>query len=205
MHLEDDFPGDRQLSVIYDLTDDNQLQIFFSAISDRNTLINMTNHVYFNLGEPDIMQLKLQIAATKFLERTDEGLPTGDIVSLESIGHNLSAWQQVQSFIESNQYDQIVRENGVDHCFILDERDARLPQAELLSESNRVKLSIFSDQPAIQFYTGTFLAAPFEAYQGLCLECQEYTDAVNRPEFPSIVLKSEEEYRRKIIYAFEFV
>jgi aldose 1-epimerase len=77
--------------------------------------------------------------------------------------------QQVQSFIESNQYDQIVRENGVDHCFILDERDPRLPQAELLSESNRVKLSIFSDQPAIQFYTGKFLSAPFEAYQWLCL------------------------------------
>lgn len=85
--------------MIYDLTDDNQLQIFFYAISDRNTLINITNHVYFNLSEPDIMQVKLQIAATKFLERTDEGLPTGDIVSLESIDQNLSQWHNRSSLL----------------------------------------------------------------------------------------------------------
>ena len=91
-------------------------------------------------------------------------------------------------------------EAGFDTCFVLD--PTVKTKAELISNSNRVKLSITTDQPTVQFYTGKFLGSPLKPYQGICLECQDYVDAPNQTGFPSIMLQPEETYRRKIVYGF---
>ncbi|MEH6551265.1 MAG: aldose epimerase family protein [Pseudomonadales bacterium] len=204
-HLEDGFPGNRKLAVHYRLTEDNALHIDYSVETDRDTPVNITNHSYFSLGEEDILNLSFKLNSERFLERSGNGIPTGGYVDSSATGFDMTQWQSVGEFIDRNQYEQIVTEEGVDHCFVMADTSIKAANAELVSQKNKIRLSVFSDQVATQFYTGKFLAHPFKPYQGLCFESQAYTDAVNRPEFPSVVLSSGERYQHQLIYQFSYL
>lgn len=193
------FPGNRRFRVTYQLDDNNRLAIAYEVVTDKDTPINLTNHAYFNLGETNALELQFTLASKEFLERHSNGIPSGKTIAVTDCGYDLAQWQHVGCFFNNNLYSQFVEERGVDHCFVLEATPFDSAKAELLSEQNQVKLSVYSDQPAIQFYTGKFLPTP---YQGLCFESQGYTDAVNQPEFPSVVLSAGDTYRHKLVYEF---
>lgn len=201
-HLQEGFPGNRIISVEYELDDDNKLSIKLIAETDMDTPINLTNHAYFNLGEKDILALKFRLSADKFLEKDSHEIPTGAYIKASNTGLDISQWQSVKGFLQNNQYAQIKQNMCVDHCFVLKDHTDKEPKAGLVSESNQVRLDIFSDQPAMHFYSGEHLSAPFKANQGLCFESQGFTDAVNHPLFPSVLLKKGSTYCHKLAYQF---
>lgn len=200
-HLVDGFPGNRELEVIYSLSDENTLNISLFATSDRATPMNLTNHAYFNLGESDIRNLSFKLNAQSMLQRDANGLPNGDFINIQETGFNVKNWANISHFINNNLYDQIVSEQGVDHCFVVEDRSDVI--AELYSMQNGIRLVIKSDQPAIQFYTGKFLSAPYRAYQGVCFEAQGFTDAINFPHFPSSIIDEGSKYAQEIQYQFD--
>ncbi|GAB2518764.1 aldose epimerase family protein [Microbulbifer agarilyticus] len=200
-HLEDGFPGNRELVVRYRLDDHNALHIEMTVESDRDTPVNMTNHTYFSLGEPGIENLTFRLNSEKFLQKRGDGVPTGSFVDAAETGFHLKDWQRVGDFLANNQYAQILEE-GVDHCFVMEADTLDLPKAELVSETHKIKLAVFSDQPAMQVYSSRFLSDPFEPGQGLCFESQGYSDAVNQPEFPSVLVPKGEVYLHRLVFLF---
>jgi len=199
------FPGTLNLSVTYQLSTDNKLSIQFSANTDLATPINLTNHAYFNLGEKDCESLQLQIMSSELLETDSANIPTGNILPVLGTDYNFREPVCIGDRQQSSQDQSLKAKNGYDHCFVLDNTPFEQPKAVLTSLENGVSLSVYTDQPAIQFYTGFYLGGKFTSYQGLCLEAQNYTDAENNKHFPSNILKRNQQYQRKIIFGFSSI
>ncbi len=199
------FPGTLNVSVTYQLSADNKLSIQYSANTDLDTIINLTNHAYFNLGENDSQPLYLQINSSSYLESDDANIPTGKVLPVDNTDYDFRVPVSVGVRQKDTEDESIKEKNGYDHCFILDKQLFEQPKAILTSIKNQVSLSVYSDQPAIQLYTGFYLNGNFASYQGLCLEAQNYTDAENNKHFPSNILKSKQEYNRKIIFGFSSI
>lgn len=197
---QDGFPGTVTLNVVYELDDSGALTISYTANTDQTTPINLTNHAYFHLGEKTCFDLQLKLATTSFLERGADGIPTGEILPIETMGVDFGEGYSLTELVDLNKYQQVKQEAGFDSCFVLNPDVVK--KAELRSKINRVKLTLETDQPTVQLYTGKFLGAPFKPYQGVCLESQDYVDAPNHSHFPSIMLSPNETYRRKIVYRF---
>ena len=196
------FPGNLKLSVTYQLSDDNKLTIKYLANTDRVTPVNLTNHAYFNLGEEDCQSLHLQIKSSKFLESTADNLPTGKLICVANSDYDFAEPVCIGSR-QQNTLDKSLKEkNGYDHCFVLDDTPLEHPKAVLTSIKNRVSLSVYTDQPTIQIYSGFYLNGKFKSYQGVCLEAQNYVDADNIKHFPGNVLTPDQQYQRTIIYGF---
>jgi len=197
------FPGTLTISVSYALSEDNKLSIQYSANTDLTTLINLTNHTYFNLGEKGCESLYLQLFSSTYLESDSSNIPTGNIIDVEGSDYNFKHPAQI-GHQQNNTNDKSLKEKqGYDHCFILDDTPFDKPKAILTSVQNQISMSIYTDQPTIQLYTGFYLTGEFTSYQGLCLEAQNYTDAQNHQHFPSNVLKPKQTYQRKIVFGFE--
>lgn len=196
------FPGDVKVSVNYRLTEDNQLRIEFFANTNAATPVNLTNHTYFNLGEPDARALKLQINANNYLELDDANVPTGKILSVADTDFDLNHQAPVGRREKVSEDSSITSRLGFDHCFVLNNNDMTQPNAVLTSLKNKLKMTLFTDQKAIQLYTGAYLSKPFLPYQGLCLEAQNFTNAINIGHFPSCVLRENQQYRQRITLAF---
>lgn len=200
--LEGGFPGNRVITVEYNLTEDNQLVMVFTGQTDKTTPINMTNHVYFSLGQTSCLPLNLSIASSSFLELFDDGIPTGDIKSIDALSANLTDSHVIKDIISECSYPQVCRDDGVDHCFIIDNKIIDKPNAVLYSKTNGVKLQVYSDQPTIQVYTGNYLAVPFTKHAGVCLECHGFVDAPNQANFADIIYDKTDLYRSEIVYGF---
>jgi len=198
-HLEDGFGGNRSFTANFELNK-HTLNIEYQAFTDASTPINLTNHVYFNLGEANILNLECKIAAKQFIERDSEGIPNGKITDTSSMGFSVSQWRPISDLVSGNLYPQIIHEKGLDHCFILNKSQNQA--ASLRSKRNAVQLDITSNQPAMQVYTGRFLSGEYQPYQGMCFESQGYTDAVNHAHFPSIIISPEHPYQHKIGLCF---
>lgn len=197
------FPGNLTLSVTYQLGADNKLSIQYSANTDVATPINLTNHAYFNLGEKDCQSLPLQMMSLAYLETDGANIPTGNIVATSGTDFNFKEAASIGDR-QQNTHDQSLKEKqGYDHCFVLDNTPFEQPKAILTSLKNQIRLSVYTDQPAIQLYTGFYLSDKFTSYQGLCLEAQNYPNAINVKQFPNSVLLPNEHYSRMIVYAFE--
>lgn len=202
--LEDGFPGQRVFTAEYTLTQANELIIQYSGVTDKTSPMNMTNHTYFSLGQSSCLSHSIQLSSSAFLERQDDGIPTGNIISNSLICQNLRANNTLKEIINNTQYSQIAVDEGLDHCFILDNTPFETPKIALYSQESGVKLSVFTEQAAVQIYTAKFLSEPFHPYQGVCLECHGYVDAVNQPSFASILIRPEEIYTNKTVYQFDF-
>ncbi|TYK66226.1 aldose epimerase family protein [Colwellia echini] len=216
------FPGKLSLQVTYHLTDNNQLKINYFAITDAATPINLTNHAYFNLGNESGEQLDLKIFASNMLDRKSNGVPSGKVISVQNSDFDFRQLTNIGTR-HKQAIDLSLQEMACyDHCYILDASETGgsnynggdniennkyesigLPKAILQSKSNHITMSLFTNQPAVQLYTGVALSGKFRPYQGVCLEAQDYSNAVNINHFPSTILQPNDEYQREIIYQFE--
>ena len=203
-HLDQGFPGQLSIRVSYHLQDDNVLAITMQATTTSLTAVNLTHHPYFSLGEPTNQNLKLLLNSSFFLARDDNGIPTGDEVAASALGADLAQLTTVSDLYQKSHYPQLLDEQGLDHCFLIKKNKMQQPDAVLVSDLTGVKLAIYSNQSAMQVYTGHFLTAPLRPYAGICLEPQGYTDAVNQPEFPSILIDSDQTYRHASLLEFSY-
>ncbi|HEY2963362.1 MAG TPA: aldose epimerase family protein [Pyrinomonadaceae bacterium] len=196
---EEGYPGNLRAEVSYKLSRDNELEINYEATTDRETIVNLTNHSYFNLaGHGDILGHELTLHANGFTPVSDELIPTGEIKSVENTPMDFRLGRPIEH-------------GGYDHNFVLQDYDGSLQLAARLYEpdSGRV-LDLFTTQPGIQFYSGNFLdgsligkgGVAYHQYAGLCLEPQHFPDAPNHPNFPSTVLKPGEVYEHVSVYRF---
>jgi aldose 1-epimerase len=201
-HLDQGFPGQLSIRVSYHLQDDNVLAITMQATTTSLTAVNLTHHPYFSLGEPTNQNLKLLLNSSFFLARDDNGIPTGDEVAASALGADLAQLTTVSDLYQKSHYPQILDDQGLDHCFLIKKNKMQQPDGVLVSDLTGVKLAIYSNQSAMQVYTGHFLTAPLRPYAGICLEPQGYTDAVNQPEFPSILIDSDQTYRHASLLEF---
>lgn len=199
------FPGTLNISVTYQLSADNKLSIKYLGNTDLATPVNLTNHTYFNLGERDCQSLYLQMMSSTFLETDAANIPTGNILSVAGSDYNFRDPAVISKRQRDTQDESLKTKNGYDHCFILDNSPFEQAKAMLTSVEKQISLSVYTDQPAIQLYTGIYLSGKFSAYQGLCLEAQNYTDADNNKHFPSNVLKPNQEYQRNITFEFSAI
>jgi aldose 1-epimerase len=187
------FPGELTLSVNYQLSNDNKLSIQYSVNTDLATVINLTNHAYFNLGENDCQSLYLQMMSPAILESDAANIPTGKIVTVADSDYDFKEPACIGDRQQNAQDKSLKAKNGFDHCFVLNNTPLAEPKAILTSLQNQISLSIYTDQSAIQLYTGFYLGDQFSPYQGLCLEAQNYTDAENNEHFPSNILRPTEQ------------
>jgi aldose 1-epimerase len=203
------YPGDLSTVVRYTLVKGN-LRIEYSATTDKNTVVNLTNHSYFNLaGQGDILNHQLTLHASRFTP-VDSGLiPTGKLKSVESTPFDFRKATAVGARIGAND-EQLHLGHGYDHNWVLDSGGGKLTEAAELSDpsSGRV-LKVLTDQPGIQFYSGNFLdgsikgkgGKPDELHAALCLETQHFPDSPNHPDFPTTELKAGEHYRTVTVYS----
>ena len=208
------FPGTVNAYVTYTLTDQNAIDIWYEATSDKPTVINMTNHSYFNLdGDPagnvldDILYIKSSTTTA-----VGEGLiPTGEIVSLLDTPMDFNTPKRIGDDIDKTDFEQIALGNGYDHNWILDTNgDITVPAASLVSPKTGIKLEVYTDEPGIQVYSGNFLDGSitgkngivYNQRAGICLETQHYPDTPHHEDWPSVVLRPGEKYTSHCIFAF---
>jgi len=202
-HLDQGYPGNLVAQVIYRLTEDGVLTITMTATSDRPTVVNMTNHSYFNLsGTEDILDHRLRLHCGAYTPADDDLVPTGDIVSVANSPFDFRQAKPVGQDLQ-NDHPQLKRAGGYDHNFVVDAAPGNLrPVAELSDPLSGRQVIIRSTQPGVQFYTGNNLTSPFQRHGGLCLETQHFPNSPNQPNFPSTVIGPEKAYREVIEYRF---
>lgn len=211
------FPGNVKAVVTYSLTADNALDIQYEATTDKPTVINMTNHSYFNLsGDPTnkITEDSLMVAASQFTPVDDTYMTTGEIATVKGTLFDFTTMKLIgQDMTEENVANdvQMHNGNGYDHNWVLDtERNIEKVAAVLKSPKSGIQLEVYTDEPGIQVYTGNFLdgtavgkkGIKYEQRTGICLETQKYPDTPNKPEWPSANLNPGETYKSHTIFKF---
>ncbi|WP_233080515.1 aldose epimerase family protein [Rheinheimera soli] len=198
------YPGAVQIWQQFRIVD-KQLELSFLALSSKDTLLNLTNHCYFNLNSDgsSVENHQLQLTATHYLPTDEHAIPTGERRAVAGTAFDFTKAKLVGPALKQ-QDQQLALANGFDHCFIWQDSDAaELKLMAVLSSSHSGRqLEVLSTQPGLQLYTGNFLAAPFAPRQGICLEAQGWPDAVNQLGFPDTQLKAGELYQQQIVYKF---
>jgi len=201
---EEKYPGTVSAVVSY-LFSDNELRLDYAATTDTDTIVNLTNHSYFNLkGEGTILDHELTLNADSFTPVSEDLIPTGEIKAVEGTPMDFRQGKRIGSEISDVT-------GGYDHNFVLNERDGALRSVGRLYEASTGRiLEILTTQPGMQFYSGNFLdgslvgknGVVYHKYTGLCLEPQHFPDAPNHPNFPSTVLRAGEEYKQSTVFKF---
>jgi len=212
--MEANYPGNLDINVTYTLTSRNELKIQYTATTDKTTIVNLTNHSYFNLkgaGEGTILDHILMINADYFTPVNDELIPTGELLSVEGTPLDFRQPVVVGKRIDDS-YKQLILAHGYDHNWVLKTRanDSLLLAARVTEPASGRVLEVYTTEPGIQCYTGNFLDGTIKGKYGktylrrgaICLETQHFPDSPNKPQFPGVVLKSDETYHSLCIYKF---
>lgn len=210
---EEGFPGNLTCNVRFTLTDDNAIDINYSAETDRTTVINMTNHSYFNLdGDPSRSNADylLTIDADAYTPVDSTFMTTGEIAPVEGTDMDFRTPTAVGARID-NDTEQLKNGKGYDHNWVLNTKgDISRPCATLESPATGIVLDVYTNEPGIQVYAGNFLDGTLKGKKGIvyghrasvCLETQKYPDTPNKPQWPSALLKPGEKYSSRCIYKF---
>ena len=204
------YPGNLSAVVRYTLVK-GDLRIEYSATTDKDTVVHLTNHSYFNLaGQGDILNHQLTLHASRFTPVNAGLIPTGELKSVASTPFDFRKPTAVGARINAND-EQLHLGHGYDHNWVLDSTDGKLAEAaEVYDPASGRVLKVLTDQPGIQFYTGNFLdgsikgkgGKPLELHSALCLETQHFPDSPNHPAFPTAELKPGERYHTITVYSF---
>jgi aldose 1-epimerase len=210
---EEGYPGNLQMKVTYTLTNNNEFIISYEGVSDKKTLLNVTNHSYFNLSgdlKRDILDHVLTIKSDRFVELDQELIPTGEILPVENTPFDFKEGRPIKDGVESKHPQNILAGKSYDHPFLLAEN---FNQEIVLhdEESGRV-LTIETDQPGVVLYTGNQLSTDFSIrgiqsrrYLGLCLETQGLSDSIHHPHFPSSIVNKDEVFQSTTKYSLRIV
>ena len=207
---EEGYPGQIDVTVIYELNKDNQFIITYEGRASEKTLINLTNHAYFNLNgntRDNILNHYLQINSDEFLEIDEEALPTGRLLRAEGTPFDLNDKKQLKKQLLKCHEQLELAKNGYNHPFILNHHFVR--EIILIEAKSGRKLTVETDCPCVVVYTASYFEDDFEIrgvkaskYLGICLETQGFPDAINHDHFPSIILNKGEIYQSKTSYTF---
>lgn len=204
---EEGYPGNLSVHVTFSWSNDNELSIEYEASSDKDTIINLTNHSYFNLngGDADILSHELTLNSTGFTPVDGHLIPTGEIVSVKGTPFDFTTAHKIGERIDSD-HPQMLAGHGYDHNFVIDGKGMRLA-ASIFDEGSGRMLEVYSDQPGAQVYTSNFLGdlsgkKQYHNRWGVCVETQNYPDAINHENFPSCVLKAGEKYHTVTKFRF---
>ncbi|NDV95944.1 galactose mutarotase [Dysgonomonas sp. 521] len=211
---EEGFPGNLKSKVTYILSEDNALQIKYEAETDKPTVVNMTNHSYFNLdGDPNVKNSDwlLTINSDKYTPVDSTFMTTGEILTVEGTDMDFRKPTTIGSRIDNYSFIQLKNGNGYDHNWVLNtNNDISKIAATLESPKTGIVLDVYTNEPGIQFYAGNFLDGTVKGKKGIvyqqraavCLETQKYPDTPNKKDWPSATLRPGEKYSSETIFKF---
>lgn len=211
---DQNFPGNVNATVSFKLTDDNAIDIKYSATTDKKTIINMTNHSYFNLsGDPSKPATDhiLYVNADSYTPVDSTFMTTGEIVPVKDTPMDFTTPKAVGQDIDKFDFIQLKNGKGYDHNWVLNTNgDINQVAARLTSPETGIVLEVYTDEPGVQVYTGNFLDGTVKGKKGIvynqrasvCLETQHYPDSPNKPEWPSVVLEPGQTYHSECIFKF---
>jgi len=210
--MEEGYPGNLAVEVVYTLTNDNALKIDYTATTDKKTVLNLTQHSYFNLtgnGKRDILEHVVTLAADKFVPVGKTLIPTGKLMDVANTPFDFRTPTAVGARIDSKD-QQLVMGGGYDHCWVLTGTDSTKAAATVYEPTSGRVVDVYTTEPGIQFYSGNFLdgtitgkgGVVYTKRFGLCLETEHFPDSPNQSSFPSVVLNPGETYKTQTVYKF---
>ena len=209
--MEEGYPGNLNCKVTYELTDGNAIKISYEATTDKNTIVNLTNHSYFNLngiGGGTILNHMVEFKAANYNPIDSTSIPTG-IAPVAGTPFDFNKSATIGSRIETADA-QLKNGKGYDHNFVLDKHDIGTPVATVTGDKTGIKMEVFTTEPGLQFYSGNFMdgsntihgGAKDEHRTAFAMETQHFPDSPNQPKFPTTELKPGETYKTVTIYKF---
>ncbi|MDR2473481.1 MAG: galactose mutarotase [Tannerella sp.] len=210
---EEGYPGNLKVHITYELKDDNGLYITYHAKTDKTTVLNLTNHAYFNLsgaGDPSVYDHQLQIFADYYLPTDETAIPYGKPAKVADTPMDFLTFKEIGLRIDDD-FEPLRFGRGYDHCYLLNTKDNPrevTPAACCYSPKSGIKLEIHTDQPGMQLYTGNWMTGNlvgkngqrYPARAAVCFETQHYPDSPNKPDYPSTVLKPDDSFNSTTIF-----
>ncbi len=213
---EEEYPGNLEVRVIYSLTHDNVLDINYYAVSDRDTIVNLTNHAYFNLSghaSGTILNHELLLHADFYTPITEETIPTGEILSVKNTPFDFTEFRRIgEGLLKYADDPQIQNGSGFDHNFVLKVRGKKPEEiAQVYDPHSGRLMRVFTTMPGVQFYSGNFLKTAgegkegkvYDKWDGMCLETQYFPNSMKHCHFPSPVLRAGQTYHHITQYQFD--